>query len=597
MGIDPEYQRLIAFAAARPREYERSVVLRALLGYAYLIAALLAVVGMAIGLGLFLIWWGSLGHPTGFFAFLWMALGGLALSIAHAFTITPPDPKGTSLVRQDAPDLFRLIDELVANARATDVNEVLLVDEMDAACVQVRRFGLVGPTRRYLLIGVTALLATTPDEFRAILAHEIGHLSTQHGRTHAWAYGVRETWLRFFASLHERRSLLAGLFERLISGYLTEFFRYSFVLARQQEIEADRFGGALCGAGTMGDALVRLATAARVMARSADVDVGIVALHDLGPAARARILLASELAASQRDRDLSAVLAEPAGFGDPHPALAERLRVLGVAGRVLEMAAPSAAERYLGARAAELLARVDEARRAVVRESDIGSAPTDDLAALKSELAKLETAVLDEMSTDQLRGRAQLTDVLHGSKAAFHDYSALAARDDALGHFGVGRLRLASGDESGLSSLDRVIELDKDLAFAAASIAADFLSNDGRVEEAGRYRAIAEERQAELEATFHVRTSLATTDDLTQHDLPGDLVTGIAATLARVKPVSRAFMVKKLTKDRPELRAYFLAVAYDTAWFLRTEQEDVDTMTGRLQEGIAALSPDITVVV
>jgi len=595
-GIDPEYERLMAFAVAHPKDYERGVVLRAVLGYAYLVAALLAVVGLAVGLAAFLLWWRSLGHPTGIFAFLWMALAGLAVSIAHAFTITPPKPQGTSLARQDAPELFRLIDELVIGARATRVHEVLLVDGVHAACVQIRRFGLVGPTRRYLLVGVTTLLAVTPDEFQAILAHEIGHLSMQRGRSHAWAYGVRETWIRFFSSLHERRSILAGVFARLIGGYLAQFARYSFVLARQQEIDADRFGGTLCGSRTMGDALVRLAMAARVMARAAEVDVGVAALREMGPAARAQVLLHAEVASSQRERDLGAVLAEPAALGDPHPPLAERLRVLGVTGRVLDVAAPSAAQRYLGSRADELLALVHEAGGAVQKDRAIGSA-TDELAAPKSALARLEGTHLDSMSTDDLRRRAQLTDVLRGGRAALPVYAALAARGDALGHFGIGKLRLATGDESGLGSLDRVIELDKELAVAAASIAADFLAADGRAELAARYGRIADEHGAELEAIFEARTSLSVADDLTPHDLPGDLVTQVVAALARVTPVARAYLVKKVTNDRPDMRAYFLAVVYGTAWFLRTEQEDVDIMTGRLQEGIAALSPDITVVV
>ena len=128
----------------------------------------------------------------------------------------------------------------------------------DAACQQRVRFGPFGPTRRTVLIGIPTILAVTSDELRAILAHEIGHISTSNGAAGAWVYGVRETWSRLIADLHERRSLSQGVFNRLFGWYMSYFDRYSFVFARQREINADRAAAALCGPAVLGDALVHL---------------------------------------------------------------------------------------------------------------------------------------------------------------------------------------------------------------------------------------------------------------------------------------------------------------------------------------------------
>jgi Zn-dependent protease with chaperone function len=595
-GVDPEYERLTAFATSRPAAYERRVVLLALLGYAYLVGALLAVVGLLAALGAFVLWWGSQGHTTGWFAFLWIGLGGLGLSMIHAFTITAPAPRGLPLVRGDHPDLLALIDELVARAGAPRLDHVLLVSDQHAGCVQLRRFGLFGPTQHYFVIGMTTLLAVTVEELRAILAHEIGHLSTQSGSTHAWIYGVRETWLRFLTSLHQRRSFTAGLFERIVAPYMAHFARYSFVLARQHEIEADRFGAGLCSARVMGDALIRLSLAERVMVRTADLSVGAARLESVGPAAQARLLLNTRIVdAAQDQRDLNAVIAGPAVIGDPHPSLAQRLSSLGVEGRVLEVPSPSAAERYFGTTVDEMCARVDNVIPAPTGEEAAADA-SDELVAPTAELAKLETVAVEDSTTEDLRHRAQLTDWLRGGVAALPVYTALAARDDALGHFGLGRLRLLSGDRSGLASLDRVIELDPELAGIAASIANDFLIAEGRAEEAVPYARIAEERFAEFAAKFQARFGLKVTDQITAHDLPAELAAQIGSMLSRVKPVARAYLVKKAEPDRPELRAYFLAVVYGTGWFLGNDQHEIERTTGRLQEGVATLSKEITVV-
>src|SRR5207249_12065403 len=105
-------------------------------------------------------------------------------------------PKGVLLDRVDSPELISLIEELRLQLHSAAIDEVLLTWEPGAACQQRVRFGPFGPTRRYLLLGLPALIAATPVELRAILAHEIGHLSTTNGRATAWVNGVRETWLR-----------------------------------------------------------------------------------------------------------------------------------------------------------------------------------------------------------------------------------------------------------------------------------------------------------------------------------------------------------------------------------------------------------------
>jgi hypothetical protein len=54
--------------------------------------------------------------------------------------------------------------------------------------------------------------------------------------------------------------------------------------------------------------------------------------------------------------------------------------------------------------------------------------------------------------------------------------------------------------------------------------------------------------------------------------------------------------VKKVVADRPDLRAYFLTLTYETGWFLRTDQSDQQIMTSRIQEAVEAVAPEVSVV-
>jgi len=443
-----------------------------------------------------------------------------------------------------------------------------------------------------------SLLVVSRAELRAILAHEMGHLSRDGGATRAWAYGVRESWVRFLVTLNERRSLTAGLFARLFGWYMSYFARYSFVLARQQEVSADRAAAALCGPVVVGDSLVRLSILDRAVDRAIGMTSGITTFEGSGPTAQTRQSLRGNADPDQLRRDLNAVLASEAATGDVHAPLGERLAALGVAPRPPSPPERSAADRYFGARVDELCARVDEAWRAGWREGAIATIASlkDQVATSAAELEQLSKTPIDESSLDQLRRRAQLTEWLHGAVAAQPLYEALAARDAPIGHLGLGRIRLAKGDVSGLDSLDRVIELGGEFAAAAASEAHAFAVAQGDTARAEGYREILEKRVTEMAEVLGARGTVSTEDELAAHDLPAELVSEVAKVFAQVRPVSRAYLVKKVVADRPELRAYFLAVVYRTVWFFGHEKREVDTLTGRLQEAVTAISDEITVV-
>jgi Zn-dependent protease with chaperone function len=56
----------------------------------------------------------------------------------------------------------------------------------NASVVQIPRLGVFGWSRNYLTVGVPLLDAVTPEQFEAVLAHELGHLARAHGRFRTW---------------------------------------------------------------------------------------------------------------------------------------------------------------------------------------------------------------------------------------------------------------------------------------------------------------------------------------------------------------------------------------------------------------------------
>ena len=101
-------RRLETYAQTHPTRYKLKVALVAALGYAYV----LAVLGLALGVGTWLILSLKDGGTHLSSVKLLFGLGVLAAIILRAFWVRFTPPAGYEVYREDAPRLFLLIDKL-----------------------------------------------------------------------------------------------------------------------------------------------------------------------------------------------------------------------------------------------------------------------------------------------------------------------------------------------------------------------------------------------------------------------------------------------------------------------------------------------------
>jgi Zn-dependent protease with chaperone function len=96
------------------------------------------------------------------------------------------EPTGYVLEKKRFPKLFAAIDELRQQLDSQPIHQVILTPELNAAVVQTPRLGIFGWQKNTLIIGLELLLILSAEEMRAVLAHELGHLSGNHSRVKAW---------------------------------------------------------------------------------------------------------------------------------------------------------------------------------------------------------------------------------------------------------------------------------------------------------------------------------------------------------------------------------------------------------------------------
>ncbi|MFB2880023.1 M48 family metallopeptidase [Floridanema aerugineum] len=185
--FDSLIQKLEKYARVNPSGYNLLAALG--FGYIFLVFALLCTIFWFLGLKEI--------------SFL------LVLAIAQLLYAGFATPKGVELTRQEAPKLFAVIAQLTAALKTPKFHHILLDTQLNAGVLQVPRFGIlfVGWTRNYLFLGLPLMQSLSPQQFRAILAHELGHLSGNHSRFSGWIYQLRHPWL-FIIRLPKNRVIL-----------------------------------------------------------------------------------------------------------------------------------------------------------------------------------------------------------------------------------------------------------------------------------------------------------------------------------------------------------------------------------------------------
>lgn len=569
-------QRLEAYARTHPGSYAVRVGVLAGLGYGYVWLVLLLATALLVGLIRLEIVGGFGG---GGMIRIMLALVLVVYTILRALWVPFQPPVGIAIGRTDAPALMALVDELVGAVHARPFDQVVVSEDVNAAVSQRPRFGLLGGYRNYLIVGLPLAHALSAEEFRAVLAHEVGHLSRAHGRFGAWIYRVRAMWLRLGEQMQARRTWGAWLFEWFLKRWSPYFNAYSFVLARAQEYEADRFAVEMGGAAALGRALTRLELAGawleprfwtgvrRRLPDAAEPPAGII--EEFAAAVRAAI--PSDVA----HRTLAQALARRTDIADTHPSLSERLRGMGVGPDVATEAVAeppaagmTAAERYFGAAGNRLLTRLDEHWRTLVRAG--WAAGHEEAARKGSRLQELDQRATSEPLAESLQWeRCELAYELHGQEAAEPLVRDLlrVAPDHPFGNLLMGRFLLERDDGAGVALVERAIERHPACREPGHALLIAYHERHGRGEEVERQRRLAWSHDDQLAVAEAERAGVSNTDTLIAHLLPADEVRRVAEQLATFPEIKEAYLARKEVRQFSDVPLYVLGIRLDRPWY------------------------------
>jgi Zn-dependent protease with chaperone function len=551
-SYDAVVARLTEYAQRHPRGYRARVAGLALLGYAYLFIMLALLAGLVAALvfvilknfGAYILFKAVIP----FVVLIWM--------IGRSLWVKFTPPEGIELRAADAPRLMAEIEEVRTAMQAPRVHRVLVTDEFNAGVSQYPRLGIFGGYRVYLVIGLPLLGALPPEEFRAVLAHEFGHVSRAHGRFGAWIMRVRRTWFQLLGELDEKNHPAQGLFTRFFRVYAPYFEACTSVLSRAQEFEADEMAARI-SPGAVGPSLCRIEMAKRYLGRVFWPDVHAATRTSAEPPADVYRRLLADIpgagAHASAGEWLAEELRQPTRTWDSHPATAERLAAVGVQPGPPPAFRTSAAQALLGPRADALADELGRAWQEDVREHWAHEHQQALQAA--EQLSALE-AKADSLTEAEEGERVWLTLQLHGAEVAVPMARALldAGQEDASVHFLLGRSLAGEGDDAALPHLERAVALDHTYTPPACSIAAELLERLGRDEEAGAYHDRWSEYREMMTAAEQERSPAALTpkDVFLPHGLDAGQLAAVRGQLAAIPSIQRAYVVRKQVRHLPE---------------------------------------------
>ncbi|TAG95273.1 MAG: peptidase [Oscillatoriales cyanobacterium] len=580
--FDALVQKLEDFSKSNPGNYRVRVALFATLGYAYIFLVLAGVLAL-IGVIVLSIFYSN--RLSGRIIQLAFMLLFLACMIVRSLWVTFSPPEGLKLYRDQVPLLFALVDELTTKLQAPRFHNILLNREFNAAVVQIPRLGIFGWQENYLLLGLPLMQSLSVEQLKAVLAHELGHLSGNHSRFAAWIYRIRKTWMQIYERLHEsNQSGTLVLFNRFLEWYWPTFNAYSFILARMNEYEADRCAAQLAGAKTAAEALINVEVKARFLESSFWTDIHKQVQHQVDPPdnvySSMLTVLHSPIAEDNNKLWLKQALAEKTNNADTHPCLTDRLQSLGYSTtKAQKLSQPatiqvSAAEHLLGTALQQFATRFDrdwkEAAATPWRQR---------YAYLQQTLYKLhaleQKAQIQTLAEQELWERACYTLELLGNEAALPLLQEVLKNypDHAEANYTIGQVLLQKADATGIAFIENAIVNRTDWVIDGCQLVYSFLLQQCQIEEAQKYRDRAEQHYQFLLKAQHERSSLFDRDTFKLHTLTASELNELKQPLADYPQVKEAYLVEKVVTYFPENRFCILAVVRKRSLI---ESEDAD---------------------
>jgi len=565
---DEQFDKLARKSEAKSKSnyqaYLAKLALFARLGYVYIFSILLILIAAIIGL-IFCV-----KHFVGIK--LALVLGALVFAIIQSLRIEIPEPTGIVLTRDEFPKLFSLIDDICAKLN-TRADVVLLDDDYNAYVTQIPKAGFFGDCTNYLMLGLPFMMAQDDKQFIATVAHEFGHLTSNHSKKQQWIVHSFRRWNKLLDNTGKNNILIRPFF----AWYMPRLYARAQVVVRKQELEADQFAIDFAGADANADSLVGGDLRAHGYSKASNEIFEQARLSEVPPSDVYHRIQENlnKIPSHELRKWLNEALEIESSYYSTHPSLKDRL----IFGNRLEKfesisdedllklcepmpAGESSAEIYLEKQLPVLMSRMNEDWCNSRKESwsDRYNYYVNQEKFLKELTDKEES---QKLNLDELKAKAHYLEELDGDSSAIDvRYKILElSPNDAVSNYKIG-VHLIDNIADAKPGRDAPYFLQKSyksniLYGYAAYYASDYFYEHNMENYS---KESIEHIKKEVDDAREERNTLKDSDEFLPHDFDEQEKQAYVDWLSQVKTIKNLYVVRKKLNTLPESKHYIVAM-------------------------------------
>lgn len=559
-----------------PKAYQSKVTMLAILGNIYILF------GIFILLALLILSCLSVLVLKAFAIKLIAIVGVFLFVVVRSLWVTVESPTGIKISAQDAPELFAIIDHLSQKLNSPQFNHVLITDDFNAAVVQRPRLGILGWYENYLIIGLPLMQSLSVEQLTAVLAHEFGHLSKNHGRTANWIYRQRIRWSQLFTELEQKASTVDIIFRPFLKRFVPYFVAYSFPIARANEYEADKISAELTSPEIVAETLstvnvIGLYLEEHYWPKIFDQAETLSHPH-LSPYTGYVKQLSDEIAKENTQQWLKHSLRIQTDFEDTHPSLSDRLKSIGQTAKAAYAVYGQTADRLLGQKGIEIAAKFDQKWQKKVQHD--WKKHHQLIQEQKAYLAQLNEKQLQqlEFTLEERFDHIHLTDQIgHQPEAAFQLIEQLYqdVPDNPRAVFMYGKALIENKKVQGAVLLEKAMQLDEFLTISCCELLIEYYEDLKDEFQSAHYRQFLEQRvELEMNAVAE-RQTVSSNDTFMPHGLADQEIEQLLVQLKQFSLIKKAWLVRKHTLYLAQLPCYVLGFSLKEGVFDRVSEDVV----------------------
>ncbi len=544
-------------------DYRFRLGVLAVLGYLFILAVLAVLVLICVGL---IRHYMEDGEVSGSIRLLIFSLICIFYLI-RALWVTIPAPTGLEIKRKDAPGLFKELDAISDFLQAPKFNVVLIDHDMNAAVSQVPRFGIFGWYKNYLIIGLPLMQALSLPEFRAVMVHELGHISGKHGKFSNWIWRLRTTFAKIQESFEGGAMNL--LFALFFKWYSPLFMAYSSVLQRANEYEADRYSVKFTSPETFAQGLSKIAICGETVVSKTWQNIQLEVISRANAPEDIATRLSNDIKNGMADtaiEKLQKAMRVNTDIDDSHPCLRDRFTAIGIS----DLSSP--------ARLEMLLKRSNRS----AAEDLLGSIEKTFEMKLNQDLKKSMEAVWQAKHTeakekmnklDALEAKEELTEVESLEKISLKStlYGQESIKDEILTmrekwpdnmelKYMFGIVLLNDDNDAGIACIKEVMQADDRFQLYGNSVITGYLSSQGRDEEAEIFNIDGMRSAEKLEQLHNTMSQFNKKDVYLPHTYTEEELNAITNVVSKNKHIYRVYLVKKKLNIETKIEHHLLII-------------------------------------